>query len=301
MGVFMGYVIRSSDTTAINGIRQLVSVNLTPGVLSDAVIDGPTFVRAAEFHVYKLLGFISDDTSNVDADAAYAQRIGLDDPARAYAFPSTFSYKGQWEDDTDYILNDIVRYGSSLTPPNEKLYYANKANRVDSTPGPPRIPGTFDYDDWTEITNIDFKEQYTNGTLYTRYDIVYNGTGSNERLYFANKNIRNPTAFDHNDWIRIVSGVRILVGQTAAQRQSEERIKIAVEYQAAIRLILSMPQLLEEQILRERVRFQEINWEKRIEFYESETTDTLEPEVPDGTIFSDATAIFGEVKQFVAF
>ena len=288
-GFFMGYVIRSSDTTSINGIRQLVSVNLSSDLLSDSVIDSPAFERAAEFHVYRLLNFLSDDSGNVDADGKYAQRIGLDNSARSYAFQfaPTFSYKGLYINTTNYQQNDVVR-----TEFPDKLYYANKnitgsvQNSINS--------------DWKEITNIDFKGIYANNTMYNQYDIVY--TGSPEKLYYAKSSIPNTqSSFVDNQWIEIISGIRILVGQTAAQRQSEERIKIAVQYQTAIRLILSMPQLLEEQILRERVRFQEINWEKRIEFYESETTDTLEPEVPDGTIFSDATAIFGEVKQFVAF
>ena len=275
----MGYVIRSSDTTAINGIRQLVSVNLTPGVLSDSVIDSPAFERAAEFHVYRLLNFIADDDSNVDADSKYAQRVGLPVDLPRFPrnqFPDTFSYKGQYST-TSYQQNDIVYDGTNL-------YYANKV--ITSA------PATRDTVDWTQI-NISFKGQYSSGTPYLVNDIVYDGSN----LYYANKVITSaPATRVTADWIQISS-----ISQTPAQRQSEERIKIAVQYQTAIRLILSMPQLLEEQILRERVRFQEINWEKRVEFYESETTDTLEPEVPEGTIFSDGVSIFGEVKQYVAF
>ena len=268
----MGYVIRSSDTVALSGIRQLVSINLTPTLLSDSVIDSPVFVRAAELHIYKLLG--------IDNDAAYDTKVGLSSTIRQFPrnqFPVTFNYRRSWLTNTQYSINDVVYDGSNL-------YYANKLIVNSST--------IRNEADWNRI-NVDFKGAYTTGLNYQQYDIVYDGSN----LYYANSIIITaPATRVSNDWTQIQS-----IFQTAAQRQSEERIKIAVQYQAAIRLILSMPQLLEEQILRERVRFQEIDWEKRIEFYEGEIVDTIEPEVPDGTIFADATAVFGEVKQRVAF
>ena len=87
--------------------------------------------------------------------------------------------------------------------------------------------------------------------------------------------------------------------QTDAQRLSEERIKLSVQYLTAIKIIPALPQLLEEQILRERVRYQEIDWEKRIELYEAEVTDALEEETTN-TIFSSASAVFGQVLQRVS-
>ena len=286
-GIFMGYVIRASDTTALNGIRQLVSINLTPSTLSDAVIDSPVFVRAGELKVYRRLGYITDlsDSSGMqmDGNAKYDADIGSNEVLQA--FPITFNYREQYASGTMYAQYDVVRQGS----PNEKLYYANKI--IASAPSP------LDPIDWTEI-NIKFEGMWSAG-VYPRYDVVY--AGSPEKLYYANsaRTASNTDAPDtDNQWIEITP---LASTQTTKQRQFEERVKIASQYQAAIRLILSLPQLLEEQILRERVRFQEIDWEKRIAFYEDETTDILEPIVPDGTIFADATSVFGEVKQFVAF
>ena len=282
----MGFVIRSSDTTAIDGIRQLVSLRLTSSILSDSLIDSAAFLRAGEFATYKLLNLANND--------AYASEIGLDNANRAYAFQfaTMFVYKGQWMNNIDYVLNDVIYNGTNL-------YYANKNI---TAPG----SGTFSAgSDWTEITNINFRGPYNDGHTiqnpvslnYAQYDIV----DESSNLYYAKSAIMNaPNPFVTNQWTQIVSGTRILE-QTDSEKEFEERTKIAVQYETAIRLILSMPQLLEEQILRERIRYQEINWEKRIEFYLGEITDVLEPVVPDGTIFASGTAIFGEVKQFVAF
>ena len=85
--------------------------------------------------------------------------------------------------------------------------------------------------------------------------------------------------------------------QSIAQANEEDRIKIAVEYQTAILLILSLPQIVEEQILRERIRFQEIDWEKRIAYYDQLLMDTIEPIIPNPPVDATGEAFFGCVNQ----
>ena len=271
MGVFMGFVIQSSDTTAINGIRQLVSLQLTAANLPDATIAGGEFLRAGEFAVYKTFGWTNNDQ--------YLSHIGLN--RVTYEFPRSFIYREEWMASNSYSINDIVYQGSP-----ENLYYANKTIASGTA---------FSQTDWTRIP-VDFKGEYSSPsdmTDYDQYDVVREASN----LYYATNAIENArSTFDDNQWTQITSPT-----QNDEQKDREERIRIAAQYETAIRLLLSLPQLLEEQILRERLRYQEIDWEKRIEFYRDEITMILEPIVPPGTIFADASAIFGEVKQFVAF
>ena len=264
----MGFVIQSSDTTAINGIRQLVSLQLTAANLPDSTIAGGEFLRAAEFSTYKNLGFTDDNQTD-----QYLSYVGL--TRVTYKFPRVFSYKMAYCPETSYLVNDIVYQGSNL-------YYANKAitggaqNSINS--------------DWTRI-DVDFKGAYDTAETYSKDDVVDQGSN----LYYA---IGTPTVgpFILSEWTQISSNT-----QSNVQKDREERARISTQYETAIRLLLSLPQLIEEQILRERLRYQEIDWEKRIEFYRDEITMILEPIVPPGTIFATASAIFGEVKQFVAF
>ena len=118
-----------------------------------------------------------------------------------------------------------------------------------------------------------------------------------QNLYYANRAITSaPATRVIGNWIQVQQIV-----QTAAQQLTEERVRLAVQYLTAIRLIPAIPQLIEEQILRERVRYQDIDWERRIELYEQEFVNTIEDEVPDSIVFTDAQAIFGQVNQYTAF
>lgn len=263
----MGYVIRISDKGSLNGIRQLVSGYLTDQDLSDSVIDSSVFERAAELYAYKVLGYSGDDD--------YLMAIGFN--RVVYEFPRMFSYKGIYSAGSIYNENDVV-YNT------DSLYYANKAIMPS--------PVTFNTDDWVEIS-VQFKGVYTAGISYKEYDVVYQGSN----LYYANKAIENaPAVFNTSDWNQIEPVV-----QTMAQQLTEERVKLAVQYATAIRLIPAIPQLIEEQILRERVRYQDIDWQRRIELYEQEFVNTIENEVPDAVVFTDAQAIFRFVDQYTAF
>ena len=263
----MGYVIRISDSASINGIRQLVSGYLTAQDLPDSLIDSPVFERAAELRAYKLLGYANDD--------AYLAAIGFN--RVTYEFPRTFTYEGSYTSGTAYQENDIVYSGTTL-------YYANKAIAS--------APATLDADDWTQIP-VQFKGVYTTGANYQQYDVI----DDSGNLYYANKAIASaPATRVIGDWVQVQQIV-----QTAAQRLTEERVRLAVQYLTAIRLIPAIPQLVEEQILRERVRYQDIDWERRIELYEQEYVNAIEDEVPDAVVFTDARAIFGQVNQYTAF
>ena len=261
-GFFMGFVIQSSDTVAINGIRQLVSLQLTAAQLSDATIARPVFLEAGEIAAYKLLNLADND--------AYLTKIGLDRFIYEH-FPRLFTYKGLYASGTSYSINDIVYEGT-------KLYYANQVIT--------NAPSMFNSSQWTQII-VTFGV-YSDTATYSKDDVVDQGSN----LYYA-KGTPTVGPFISSEWTQI--------SQTDTQIEFERRTRIATQYETAIRLLLSLPQLLEEQILRERLRYQEIDWEKRIEFYRDEITMILEPIVPPGTIFADATAVFGEVKQFVAF
>ena len=221
-------------------------------------------------------------------DDAYLSAIGSNIVLNQ--FPLKFSYKGDYTSgtNTSFNQNDVVYQGS---PSN--LYYANKNIN-------PK-PGTFNSNDWTQI-NVDFKDEYDStdpAVAYNQYDVVrYTPSPPGvENLYYANKAIAGvtggPRSFVSADWNQIqqLSGMNL---------DNAERIKIAIEYQAAILLILSLPQLIEEQILRERVRFQEIDWEKRSLLYESLISDILDKVSPD-PIFTTSSATFGCVNQRLAF
>ena len=84
------------------------------------------------------------------------------------------------------------------------------------------------------------------------------------------------------------------------QTEYRERSMLAVQYLTAIKLIPNLPQLLEESILRERVRYQDINWKEKIEHYRESIFRLLEPIAPEGNL-TDLRAIFDEVDQYVAF
>ena len=263
-GFSMGYVIRSTDTTSLTGIRHLVFVNLTSEDLPDSTIDSSVFVRAAELETYKLL--------EISGDTGYSSKIGI--TQTRLEFPRTFAYRGAWASGTAYVQNDIVYSGSNL-------YYA-KSGFTSTT--------AISLSNW-QLIQVNFRGIWATGTLYQVNDIVENSN----RLYYANSRFTAPAVFTSGNWTEIVSPVV----QTNAQRLSEERIKIAVQYLTAIKIIPALPQLLEEQILRERVRYQEIDWEKRIELYQAEVTDALEEETTT-TIFADGTAVYGEITQYLA-
>ena len=199
----MGYVIRLSDSGSLNGIRQLVSGYLTAQDLPDSLIDSPVFERAAELRAYKLLGYANDD--------AYLAAIGFN--RVTYEFPRMFNYEGLYTTGTAYQENDIVYSGTNL-------YYANKS--IVSA------PATLDADDWTQIP-VQFKGVYTTGTNYQQYDVV----DDSGNLYYANRAITSaPATRVIGDWIQVQQIV-----QTAAQRLTEERVVLAVQYLTAIRLI----------------------------------------------------------------
>lgn len=88
--------------------------------------------------------------------------------------------------------------------------------------------------------------------------------------------------------------------RTPDQTDYRDRSMLAVQYLTAIKLIPNLPQLLEEQILRESVRYQDINWNEKIEHYRNTIGRILEPIVPEGNLM-DLRATFGVVEQFVAF
>ena len=267
MGRIMGYVIRLSDSGSLNGIRQLVSGYLTTQDLPDSLIDSPVFERAAELQAYKQLGYANDD--------AYLAAIGFN--RVTYEFPRMFNYEGSYTSGTAYQENDIVYSGTTL-------YYANKVIAS--------APATLDADDWTQIP-VQFKGVYTTAESYRQYDIV----DDSGNLYYANKAITSaPATRVIGDWMQVQEVI-----QTAAQKLTEERVRLAVQYATAIRLIPAIPQLLEEQILRERIRYQDIDWERRLELYQAEYVNAIEDEVPDAIVFTDAQAIFGQVNQYTAF
>ena len=264
IGAFaMGYVIRSTDTTSLTGIRHLVFVNLTPEDLPDSTIDSPVFVRAAELEAYKLL--------NISGDADYSTKIGISQ--LLLEFPRMFTYRSIWSANTAYVTNDVVYYGTNL-------YYA-KSGFTSGT--------MFASGNWEQI-QVNFRGSWVQSTLYQANDVVHRSSN----LYYRRSRGTSGATFTAADWIMIAP-----VTQTPAQRLSEERIKLSVQYLTAIKIIPALPQLLEEQILRERVRYQEIDWEKRIELYEQEITNALEEETTT-TIFGDATPVIGEVTQYLA-
>ena len=286
MGVFMGYVIHASDSGSLNGIRQLISVYLTPQDLPDSIIDSPIFLEAAERQVYQALG-IADN-------AAYLTRAGLPDDFPNFPrnqFPVTFNYRQDWCQSASYSINDIISFRSD--PANPKDLYIATADNSNIQPDSGSA-------NWNKLSIV-FKGDYQYRGSYQQNDIVYYRNTSNlnpipSGLYYANKDISSaPGTLSTSDWKEIQS-----VTQTPAQKAFEERVKRAVQYQAAIRLIPAVPQILEEQILRERVRYQSIDWEQRLSVYQTETDDTLQPEEP-AIVYASGTAVFGEVKQYVAF
>ena len=188
LGVFMGFVIRSTDTTAINGIRQLVSVNIDGTVLSDSLITSNTFLRAAEFAVYRK--FEKDGSFT---DQSYLTKIGFSGKEALYVildrFPENFNYRGDYTSLTNmsFNINDIVYQGS---PPN--LYYANKIIS--------NAPGTLNTDDWVQI-NVIFKGDWNSGTntSFNQYDVVYQGSN----LYVAKSSFTKPGSFTSANWDQI--------------------------------------------------------------------------------------------------
>ena len=283
-GAIMGRVIRYSDKGSLRGIRSLVSVPLTDTDLPDSIIDNSVFVRSAELETYKFL--------NIADDNAYYTKTGLtayqDNEVRD-KFPKIFQYKSLWMASTRYSQNDIVYYiDTSVTPNTQALYLAKQT----FTSG-----ATFETNNWDQI-QVNFEGSWAANKAYAKEDVVHytdiSVMPNTHYIYYANSSFSSITAFNSSNWVRIQS-----IMQTEAQRLSEERIKLAVQYLAAIKLIPALPQILEEQILRERVRYQEINWEKRIELYEQEVSNALEEET-DAHIFADGTAVYGEVTQYLA-
>ena len=273
----MGRVIRYSDKGSLRGIRSLVSVPLTDTDLPDNIIDSSVFVRSAELETYKIL--------NIADDAAYYAKTGLG----AYAnnevrdkFPKTIQYENMWMASTRYSQNDIVYAESDpvTTPPTYNLYLAKQT----FTSG-----ATFSSDNWDQI-QVNFEGLWTALTNYGTEDVV----SQSGNLYYRTIGGMSGGTFMSGNWTPIAD-----IMQSQEQRLSEERIKLAVQYLAAIKLIPALPQILEEQILRERVRYQEIDWEKRIELYEDEVSNALEEET-DSVIFADGTAVYGEVTQYLA-
>ena len=259
----MGFIIRSSDTVALNGIRQLVSANLDSTTLTDSLIASDVFVRAAELRIFKLLGYMSDQ--------AYLTAIGSN--AILNKFPLNFTYKGDYGSSANTSFNqyDVVYDGTNL-------YYANKDIATK--------PSALNIADWVQI-DVNFEGLWSART-YNLNDVIDNsGT-----LYFAKSSFTSTSPFTDSNWTQITP-------LTGTNLDKSERIKIAIEYQAAILLILSLPQLIEEQILRERVRFQEIDWEKRNSLYESLISDILD-KVSDDPIFTTSSAVFGCVPQKLA-
>lgn len=277
MGVFMGFVIRASDSGALNGIRQLISVYLTPQDLPDSLIDSEIFLEAAERQVYQALGIADND--------AYLMRAGLPMDFQNFPrnqFPKEIDYKENWISADQYVINDIISFRNSPSDPWE-LYIAT----MNSQNSQPRTGSS----NWNKLSVV-FKGSYQGGVSYQKNDIVED----NNHLYYAKANIQIAIASRNtSEWMQIKT-----VTQDAMQKAFEERVKRAVQYQAAIRLIPAVPQILEEQILRERVRYREIDWEQRLAIYQTETDDTLLPEEP-GIVYATGTAVFGEVKQYVAF
>ena len=273
----MGLVIRASDSGALNGIRQLISVYLTPQSLPNSIIDSDIFLEAAERQVFQALGI----TSNTD----YLTRAGLPTDFQDFPrnqFPKLINYRGNWMSANQYAINDIISFRNTPTDP-WNLYIAT----MDSQNVQPNTGSA----NWNKIS-VTFKGSYQGGVSYQKDDI----TEDSNRLYYANSNIQSAiAAINTSEWTRIQS-----VNQSPDQKAFEERVKRAVQLQAAIRLIPAVPQLVEEQILRERVRYQAIDWDQRLSIYQTETDDTLQPDAP-GIVYASGTAIFGEVKQRVAF
>ena len=83
-----------------------------------------------------------------------------------------------------------------------------------------------------------------------------------------------------------------------ASDADKARVKAQIQIQTAIYLIPAIPQLLEEQILRERVQFQTIDWQAKIELLEKRILDIAGDDIPTG-VFGLASAVFGQVKQRV--
>ena len=82
--------------------------------------------------------------------------------------------------------------------------------------------------------------------------------------------------------------------RTAAQESYRSRSMIAVTYLTAIQLIPSLPQLIEESILRESVRYQEIDWEAKSALLKATAEEVLDPIAP---INAFDKSIFGIIEQ----
>ena len=313
----MGFIIRSDDTTSLNEIRQFVSANVTDAVLPDSLIDSPIFLRAAEFRVYKL--FQESGVMSAQTDDAYLTAIGYDtaNEKSLYrfldSFPLAFNFKGLWVSGTDYVRGDIVEYPlitvtTGVRPTPQPLYYAIEPRSTTDTTTP-----NLD-SNWVSIP-VNFVGDFNPSVNYNQYDIIIDHDPiTNVRdLYYAKMAV-SAGSFNVSEWQQITSPLSLPVlsllltrsltanlTQTDAQKSIEERAKIVTQYYTAILLIMSLPQLVEEQILRERVRYQEIDWEKRIELYEDIIIIIIDPIIPDDHIFASGTAVFGCVEQRVAF
>ena len=88
--------------------------------------------------------------------------------------------------------------------------------------------------------------------------------------------------------------------RTYAEIEYHNRSVLAVQYLTAIKLIPNLPQLLEESVLRESVRYQDIDWREKIQSYRNTIARLLEPIAPEGNLY-DLHAVFEEVDQLVAF
>ena len=86
---------------------------------------------------------------------------------------------------------------------------------------------------------------------------------------------------------------------TDAQREADRKIKLAVQFLTASKLLISFPQILEEKILNESVRFQNIDVYGKIRHFELECQFLLSDLV--NTDLFRPSAVFSLITQRVAF
>lgn len=187
---------------------------------------------------------------------------------------SPYTYRGQWNSTSTYSKNDAV------IASNSRLYYARSDIAANNDP----ISGN----SWILVSD----------TLENFIDDIRSLVWISLTKEDLPDNIILKPVYLRSAELDIAQQIGSGYDQQLLNADNREKIAIAVQMKTAAKIIPALPQITEDQVLRERYEYAEINWQEKINLLNKDADDFINPITPDPSV---AGSIFKVARRYVGF
>ena len=235
-------------------------------------------------------------------------------------FYNKFTYRGTWNPETTYNPDDIVLYNGQLLAAVISSTDVNPQSNLEAWTTSYNYRGDWDS---TSTYMADDAVIESNRLYYAPSNISANNNPRTTNLWRLVSNTLEEFVDDIRSlvWISLTKSdlpdsiilkpvylrsaeldIAQLIGsgydQQLQNATNREKIAIAVQMKTAAKIIPALPQIIEEQVLRERYEFATVDWQERVNLLEKNVTDSINPITPDPSV---GGSLFKVADRYVGF